>query len=155
MALAAPAGAAVIVNDRADIARMAGADGVHVGQDDLWPSAVRDLVGDEAVIGLSTHSDEQVTAAIERAGELRGDWPRVRHRHQGDRLRASWTGDASDPAAARVAASGLPLVAIGGITLAQAAAVIDAGARSVAVITDLLTGGDPAGRVRDFLRALR
>jgi thiamine-phosphate pyrophosphorylase len=58
-------------------------------------------------------------------------------------------------ARARVASHDLPIVAIGGITLSRAPAVIDAGAQSVAVITDLLSTGDPAGRVREFVRALR
>ena len=59
----AAAGAMVIVNDRADIARLARADGVHVGQDDLPPAMARRILGGEAVVGLSTHSIEQVRAA--------------------------------------------------------------------------------------------
>src|SRR4051794_19227890 len=58
------AGALVIVNDRADIARLAGAGGVHVGQDDLPPAAVRAVAGGSAVIGLSTHTDRQLTDAV-------------------------------------------------------------------------------------------
>src|SRR4029077_33876 len=57
--------ARVVVNDRADIARLAGADGVHVGQDDLAPAAVRAIVGDAAIIGLSTHTLEQLDAPID------------------------------------------------------------------------------------------
>ena len=56
MALAAPYGASVIVNDRADIARLSGAAGVHVGQDDLPPDAARHLLGDGAIVGFSTHT---------------------------------------------------------------------------------------------------
>jgi len=59
------AGAIVIVNDRADIARLAGADGVHVGQEDLAPRAVRAVVGDDAVVGFSTHTVEQLARALE------------------------------------------------------------------------------------------
>ena len=61
---ATPAGATVIVNDRADIARLAGAAGVHVGQDDLPPARVRAVVGDAAIVGLSTHTVEQIDRAV-------------------------------------------------------------------------------------------
>ena len=63
-AIAHPAGALVIVNDRADIARIAGADGVHVGQDDLAPAAVRTIIGPAAILGLSTHTEAQIDAAL-------------------------------------------------------------------------------------------
>ena len=56
--------AVLIVNDRADIARLAGADGVHVGQEDLDPAAVRALIGDSSIVGLSTHTTEQVDRAV-------------------------------------------------------------------------------------------
>ncbi|HXH07527.1 MAG TPA: thiamine phosphate synthase, partial [Vicinamibacterales bacterium] len=65
VAVAAPAGAVLIVNDRPDIARLAGAAGVHVGQDDLPVAAVRRVVGDAAIVGLSTHTVEQVAAALQ------------------------------------------------------------------------------------------
>ena len=64
VALAHRANATVIVNDRADIARLSGADGVHVGQEDLAPAAVRQIVGAEAIVGLSTHAAEQLEAAV-------------------------------------------------------------------------------------------
>ena len=64
MTLAHRANAIVIVNDRADIARLSGADGVHVGQDDLPPAPVRRVVGADAIVGLSTHTPEQVDAAV-------------------------------------------------------------------------------------------
>ena len=63
--LARPSGAIVIVNDRADIARLAGAAGVHVGQEDLAPRAVRGIVGAAAIVGFSTHTVEQLDAAVE------------------------------------------------------------------------------------------
>src|SRR4051794_11237214 len=65
LARSAAFGATIIVNDRADIARLAGAHGVHVGQDDLRPSDVRRIVGGAAVVGLSTHSTEQVASAVD------------------------------------------------------------------------------------------
>ena len=145
-------GASVIVNDRADIARLAGADGVHVGQDDLSPRAVRSLVGPGAVVGLSTHTIEQVERAVEEPvsyvaiGPVFGTTTKVTgHERVGlDMVRE---------AALRTRARGLPLVAIGGITLENAPSVIQAGAQSVAVISNLLAG-DPERRVRGFLNLM-
>jgi thiamine-phosphate pyrophosphorylase len=145
--------ALVIVNDRADIARLAGAVGVHVGQEDLAPRAVRALLGDGAIVGLSTHTVEQLDASSGEPvdyvaiGPVFGTTSKVTgYEAVGlDRVRA---------AAARLAPRGLPLVAIGGITLETAAAVIEAGATSVAVIGDLLGSGDPEARVRTFLARL-
>ena len=147
-----PGGVQLIVNDRADIARMTGAAGVHVGQDDIPPAAAREVVGLSALIGLSTHTDAQVDAALREPVDYVAMGP----------VYATGTKAAPDPvvgesgvsrAAAKALASGLPLVAIGGITLALAPAVIAAGASSAAVISDLLVG-DPAVRIRQFLTAL-
>jgi thiamine-phosphate pyrophosphorylase len=146
-------GATLIVNDRADIARLAGADGVHVGQDDLAPSAVRALVGASATVGLSTHTIEQIERAVAEpityvaTGPVFGTTTKDTgyNRIGLEMVRA---------AAARASARGLPLVAIGGITLQTARSVIDAGAASVAVIGDLLATADPERRTREFLVAL-
>ena len=146
--------ALLIVNDRADIARLAGADGVHVGQEDLAPRAVRALVGEAAIVGLSTHTVEQLDAAIDEPvdylaiGPVFGTTTKATgYEAVGlERVRA---------AAARAAQRGLPLVAIGGITLETAGAVIEAGATSVAVIGDLISTGNPDARVRAYLSALR
>jgi thiamine-phosphate pyrophosphorylase len=146
------AGARFILNDRADLAAMAGADGVHVGQNDLPPHAVRALVGETAWVGLSTHTDAQVDAACLEPVTYLAIGP----------VFATVTKARPDPcvaldgvqrAAARSHHAGLPLVAIGGITLATAPAVLGAGADAVAVISDLLAG-DTADRVRAFLKAL-
>ncbi|HXI28376.1 MAG TPA: thiamine phosphate synthase [Vicinamibacterales bacterium] len=153
MALARSYGATLIVNDRADIARLAGAGGVHVGQDDLAPAAVRAIVGPDAIVGLSTHTIEQIDRAVGEPvgyvaiGPVFGTATKVTgyDRVGLDMVRA---------AAARASARGLPLVAIGGITLETAASVLAAGATSVAVIGDLLAGGDPERRTREFLAAL-
>jgi len=142
--------ALVIVNDRADIARLSGADGVHVGQDDLSPADVRTVVGDRAIVGLSTHTVEQLTVAVLQpvtyvaVGPVFGSVTKATgYEAVGlDMVRA---------AAACAREANLPLVAIGGITLQTAASVLEAGAASVAVIGDLLATGDPEGRVRAFL----
>jgi thiamine-phosphate pyrophosphorylase len=154
VALAHREGAAVIVNDRADIARISGADGVHVGQDDLAPVSVRAIVGDEAIVGLSTHTPEELAAACEAQvmtyvaiGPVfaTSTKPTGLHAVGLDRVRA---------AAEVTRARGLPLVAIGGITLDRAASVLRAGAASVAVISDLLSTGEPEARVRAYVLRL-
>jgi thiamine-phosphate pyrophosphorylase len=160
-AVAHPADAVVVVNDRADIARIAGADGVHVGQDDLAPAAARTLIGPAAIVGLSTHTELQIDAALVQPVTYIAVGPIF-----GTSTKATgYTAVALDRvryAAARIrreadATNGrtrIGLVAIGGITLARAAEVIAAGATAVAVITDLIAGGDPEGRVRAYLARL-
>ena len=152
--LAHAAGARLIVNDRADIARLAGADGIHIGQDDLPASAVRKIAGDETIVGLSAHTVEQVDQAVREPvsyvaiGPVFGTLTKVTGY---DRIGLLMVREA----ALRAGARGLPLVAIGGITLENAPSVIDAGAESVAVIGDLLSTADPERRVREFLVRLR
>jgi thiamine-phosphate pyrophosphorylase len=145
---ARPFGAAVIVNDRADVARLAGAAGVHVGQEDLPPGEVRGMVGN-GVIGLSTHDLEQVDAGLASEADYVAVGP----------IFGTATKDTGYEARGldllrRAAHRGKPIVAIGGITLERAASVIAAGAASVAVIADVLTGGDPEARTREYLRII-
>jgi len=145
------AGAQLIVNDRADIARLAGADGVHVGQDDLSPGAVRRIVGDEMIVGVSTHTVEQLDAACREPIDYAAVGPvfKTTSKVTGYTERGV---ELVREAARR--ASPIPLVAIGGVTLETAPSVIDAGAASVAVISDLLITGDPEARTRTFLERL-
>jgi thiamine-phosphate pyrophosphorylase len=150
---AVPSGALVVVNDRADVARLAGAGGVHVGQEDLAPASVRLVAGPDAVVGLSTHTVEQCEAASSEP---------VSYIAVGPVFGTITKSTGYDPVglehvrrlAAHASARGVPLVAIGGISLERARSVIEAGARSVAVIGDLLTTGDPRERVGQFLREL-
>jgi thiamine-phosphate pyrophosphorylase len=147
------AGAAVIVNDRADIAALSHAHGLHVGQEDLTPLDARSVIGDEPLLGLSTHTREQWEAAVEEpvcyvaigpvfgTGTKDTGYPAVGLETVGHASRAALQ-------------AGLPAVAIGGITFENAVSVIDAGATSVAVISDLLKG-DPEARVHAFLRILQ
>jgi thiamine-phosphate pyrophosphorylase len=155
VALAHREGGLVIVNDRADIARLSGADGVHVGQDDLALAMVRAIVGDDAIVGLSTHTPEQLDAACRApAGpSYVAIGPVFSTATKQTGLDALGL-DAVRAAAAVTRARGLPLVAIGGITLDRAADVIRAGAASVAVISDLLSTGDPEARVRAYVLRL-
>ena len=149
-ARAEEAGATLVVNDRADVARMAGC-GVHVGQDDLPPVAARRLVGPEALVGLSTHTAAQIEAALRAPISYLAVGP-VYGTATKDTGYAA-VGLALVREAARRAGS-LPVVAIGGITLDRAPEVIAAGAASVAVISDLVAHGDPEARARAFVAAL-
>ena len=143
-----PRGAQLIVNDYADIARLSGAAGVHVGQDDLHVEDARAFLGPEAIIGVSTHDAAQIDAAATTSASYIAVGP----------IYATTTKETGYSARGlelvrRAATTGKPVVAIGGITLERAAEVLAAGAASVAVISDLLTG-DPEARVRTFLRRL-
>jgi thiamine-phosphate pyrophosphorylase len=155
VARAHAAGALVVVNDRADIAALAGADGVHVGQEDLEPGAVRRLLGPSAGVGLSTHSLDHVRAAVHLPVDYIAVGPVFGTSTKQTGYAAAGTQLVSGAAAIAAAESApKPIVAIGGITLTRALEVIRAGAASVAVISDLLSTGDPEGRVREYLRAL-
>ena len=139
----------LIMNDRADLCLAAEFDGVHVGQDDLSPSSVRRIIGQDCWLGFSTHNPQQL--------------------QEGDRTPADYlaigpvfsTSSKNKPGPV-VGLAGVrqareltrkPLVAIGGITRANAASVIEAGADSVAVISDLLR--EPRKSAEEFFSILR
>lgn len=153
-ALAADAracGATLIINDRADVAVMAGASGVHVGQDDMPPAAVRAIAPAPFLIGLSTHTPAQITAGAAEPVDHLAIGPVFETRTKETGYAAVGL-DMVREAVRR--AAGRPVVAIGGITLGNARSVIDAGAASVAVISDLLLDGEPEARAAAFVRAL-
>ena len=150
---AAASGASIIVNDRADVARLAGAGGVHVGQDDLRPSDVRRIVGGGAIVGLSTHTRDQLASAVDEpityvaVGPVFGTTTKE----------TGYTAVGLDlvrEASVMAGSRQLPVVAIGGITLERAADVIEGGATTVGVITDLLVDNAPEARVRAFIDRL-
>lgn len=153
VALARRVDAMVIVNDRADIARLSGAHGVHVGQEDLPPRAVRTVIGADAVVGMSTHTVEQLERALDEPVSYVAIGPVFGTMTKNTGYEALGLERVAD-AARRASGRTLPLVAIGGITLERAASVIAAGAASVAVIGDLLSTADPEGRTRNFLRVI-
>ena len=142
----------LILNDRADLAVLANFDGVHVGQGDLSPEDARRVVGPDRIVGVSTHTDEQARLADQSCADYIAIGPVIA------------TGTKPD-ASAVVGLEGVrrarsltrkPLVAIGGITRANARSVLDAGADSVAVISALFVAGEsPAQVARDFLARLR
>ncbi len=146
-------GAIVIVNDRADIARLAGADGVHVGQDDLPPADVRRVIGPDAIVGRSTHTIGQIDAAVREPVDYIAIGPVFATASKDTGYDAGGLERVRE-AATRVHARGLRLVAIGGITLERGPEVLRAGADSVAVIGDLLTADDPEARAREYVARL-
>lgn len=148
--LARPLGATVIVNDRVDLALVAGAAGVHVGQDDLPVAAARALLGPDAIVGFSTHTVDQVEAALRMPISYLAVGPVFGTRSKD----TGYTAVGLDMVREAVRrAKGVPVVAIGGITLATAPEVLAAGATQVAVIGDLLAG-DPGEIVRNYVKTL-
>jgi thiamine-phosphate pyrophosphorylase len=150
LAIARPCGARLIVNDRVDVALAAGADGVHVGQEDLPARAAREILGPDRIVGFSTHTLEQVREASHLPVDYIAFGP----------VFETATKENPDPvvgvegiARVRAEVAG-PLVAIGGITLERAPAVLAAGADTVAVIGDLRRGGSIEARVRAFVDTL-
>jgi thiamine-phosphate pyrophosphorylase len=148
----AAAQARVIVNDRPDIAVLAGAGGVHVGQDDLSAEDARRILGPDRWVGVSTHTIEQARRALDEPVDYIAIGP-VFHTGTKDTGYAAVGLDRIRAVAALARPRGVPVVAIGGITLQRAPDAIDAGASSVCVISDLLNGV-PGARARAFLQAL-
>jgi thiamine-phosphate pyrophosphorylase len=138
LAIARQRGVTLIINDRVDVALALGAPGVHLGQDDLPPEAARKLLGNDAVIGFSTHNVAQAIAA----GALPVDYIAIGPIFQtGTKAKPDPVVGLEGLRAVRKAIGERRLVAIGGITQENAASVIDAGADAVAVISALLSGG--------------
>jgi thiamine-phosphate pyrophosphorylase len=147
------AGGWLILNDRADLAMLAGAAGVHVGQDDLPAPEARRLVGPDAIVGLSTHTIDQIDSAVQAPISYLAVGPMFETTTKATGYAAVGM-ELLRRAVAAAQPANLPIVAIGGITLERAPALIDAGAASISIITDLLTH-DPELRARQFTTALR
>jgi thiamine-phosphate pyrophosphorylase len=143
------AGGRLIVNDRADIARLAGADGVHVGQDDLSVAEARAILGPDAIVGISTHDPAQVEAA----GATPATYLAVGPIYDTATKETGYSARGLALVRHAAAVAAMPVVAIGGITLERAPEVLAAGAASVAIVSDLLRG-EPAATVRSFRRLL-
>ena len=144
-------GAQIIVNDRVDVAKLSGAAGVHLGQDDIPVADARAMLGPDAIIGSSTHTVAQIEAAILEPVTYIAVGPVFGTRSKATGYDAVGVGLVEE---AVRRAGAVPVVAIGGITLQTAPQVLAVGATSVAVISDLLTGGDPSARVRAYLERL-
>ena len=143
-------GATLIVNDRPDVAYLAGASGVHVGREDLGVDEARAVIGPEKLVGISTHNLEQFEEAMKSSADYIAVGP----------IFATSTKENPDPVVGleflrRVRRlTSKPIVAIGGIKLERAAEVIEAGADSVAVIRDIVQAADPAQRAKQFIERL-
>ncbi|HSY33361.1 MAG TPA: thiamine phosphate synthase [Verrucomicrobiae bacterium] len=145
-----PIGVHFIVNDRADVAALVRAGGVHVGQDDLGVEQAREVIGDGKWLGVSTHNAGQFRVALETSADYIAVGP----------VFATGSKQNPDPVVGvgfvreTRAMTDRPIVAIGGITLERAAEVIEAGADSVAIISDILRAenvGKRAGQYVDLL----
>ncbi|HEY2487531.1 MAG TPA: thiamine phosphate synthase [Candidatus Binataceae bacterium] len=139
-------GTIFIVNDRADIAMLADADGVHLGQRDIPLDAGRRVVGPDKVIGISTASVEMARAAEAGGADYIGFGPM----YQGG-LKNIKVAQGLEKLRAVRAAVNIPIVAIGGITEATMPAVLAAGADAAAIITDVIKAPDIAAKVRTLL----
>ncbi len=148
--ICAEAGATLFVNDRSDIAYLAGAAGVHVGQEDLSVEEARKVIGVERWIGVSTHNLEQFRAAIDSSADYVAVGP----------VFATKSKENPDPVVGTEFIRTVrelttkPIVAIGGIALERAGEVMEAGADSLAVISDILLAARPGERAREYLRVL-
>ncbi len=142
-----PQGVTFVVNDRADVASAAEASGVHVGQEDLEAESARAVVGPNKLLGVSTHNLEQ----FQRAAASSADYIAV------GPIFATGTKSNPDP----VVGAGFirkvrlltdkPIVAIGGITLERTPEIIESGADSMAVISDILRAPEPGRRARQYI----
>jgi len=146
-----PRGVTFIVNDRSDVAALAGASGVHVGQEDLSVEEARSVVGRDRLVGVSTHNRAQ----FEQAAATSADYIAV-----GPVFSTSTKANADPVVGTELIRevrplTDKPLVAIGGITLERAADLVRAGAQSVAVTSDILRAPDPADRARQFIKILQ
>lgn len=145
-----PQGVTFFVNDRSDVAFLAGASGVHVGQEDLGVEQARSLVGPDRFVGVSTHNLEQFRMAADSSADYIAVGP----------IFATKSKANPDPVVGTAllrqvrALTKKPIVAIGGITLERAAEVIEAGADAVAVISDILGAPDPGGRAQQYIQML-
>jgi len=156
LAIAHQKGACLIINDRVDIAQMIGADGVHLGQDDLSPEKARLILGENAIIGLSTHSLTQALVADKLPVDYIAVGPIFTTLTKPEASQSVINGQVGLDLLYEVCCKvSKPVVAIGGITLETAPAVLKTGASAVAVISDLLKHNNISERTATFLEKLK
>ena len=140
----------IIINDRVDIALALKADGVHLGQDDVPPEYARKILGEKAIIGFSTHNLRQALAAVKLPIDYLAIGPvfTTRTKENPDNIVGIKT-----VKKVREAIGDFPLVAIGGITAENFRDVLNAGASSAAIISDLLSdAGNISSKLKTLLR---
>lgn len=150
-AMTRAAGAALIVNDHIDLALLAEADGVHVGQEDLPVQAVRRLVGPGVAIGLSTHGPEQARAAVAAGADCIGVGPLFATQTKED-VCAPVGLDYLDFVAREI---DLPFAAIGGVKAHNLPQVLAHGARTVCLVTEIVGAPDIGARIAELAAILR
>jgi len=138
-----------IVNDDPYLAQSCGADGVHVGQDDTSPEEAREVLGPDAIIGLSTHSKEQIDAAAGRPVDYMSVGPIWETPTKEGR-----PGVGLDLIAYAAENAPHPFFAIGGIDPSNAGAVVEAGARRLCVVRAIRDAGDPSATAESLREAL-
>ena len=150
-AITESAGSNLIVNDRLDVALATGADGVHLGPDDLTVLAARDIAPPDFIIGYSTDDPEEGRRAAAAGADYLGVGAVF-----GTRSKPGLADEAIGPDRVRLVreASRLPCLGIGGITLQNAPEVLEIGA-GIAVLSTVMSAADPGGVVRDLLRVAR
>ena len=152
LAVARDLGVKLIINDRVDIALAVNSDGVHLGQDDLPIEAARNLLGSAAIIGISTHNVTQAAAAKNLPVDYVAIGPVFSTRTKTDTDPVLGLQGVSE---VKQVVGNLPLVAIGGITQANAAEVIRSGADAVALISDLVSvPNEISSRTESLLKSL-
>ncbi|WP_420615993.1 thiamine phosphate synthase [Candidatus Palauibacter sp.] len=150
-AITKSAGATLIVNDRLDVALAIGADGVHLGPDDVTVPAARDIAPPDFIIGYSTDDPEEARRAAAAGADYLGVGAVF-----GTRSKPGLANEAIGPDRVRLVreASGLPCLGIGGITLQNAPAVLETGA-GIAVLSTVMSAPDPGAVVRELLLIAR
>lgn len=144
------AGVTFIINDDIDLAMIVKADGVHIGQDDIPIGKVRELLGEEMIIGLSTHSPEQAQDAVRRGADYIGVGPLYR----------TYTKkDVCDPVGLEyleyaVRNIKIPFVAIGGIKESNMHEVLAKGARCIAMVTEIVGAEDIVGKIKSIKKKM-
>lgn len=143
-------GVPMVVNDRLDVALAGGADGVHLGQDDMELADARRIAGDDLIIGVSVTTGEEVGKAVRDGADYiaaNGVFPTATKTDLGEPLGLSGVAELASM-------TGLPMVAIGGITAENTRDVIEAGAAGVAVVSYIVSAEDIEGRCKTLLDAI-
>lgn len=143
--LAREAGVPLIINDHPQVAANVGADGVHVGQDDMPVAAARALIGQNKIVGKSTHSLEQAIAAQAEGADYIGFGPLFATPTKPGRPAIG----TRDIAAAHQQVTDIPIFCIGGVKLENLPALVEAGARRVVIVSGILQADDPTRYIRE------
>ncbi|HYZ93453.1 MAG TPA: thiamine phosphate synthase [Actinomycetota bacterium] len=143
-----------VVNDRPDIALALGADGVHLGQDDVPPAVARDIVGPDVVIGRSTHSIDDIERARQEHGDGVADYIAVGPVYETPTAPGR-PGVGLDLLGTAAETVGFPWFAIGGINPRNVGGIVEAGARRIVVVRAITEAADPIGAVEQLRAALR